>query len=62
MTIFGGQNAKRHRLLSIMFRPCVPTENGICRVRDVTNHTELMAKLDEAKEYVGNAVIDVYHS
>jgi hypothetical protein len=46
-----------------MFRPCIPSEqSGTCQVKDLKNQTELMEKLEEAKEYVGNAVLDIYHS
>ena len=63
MTIYGGKSAIKHRLLSVMFRPCVPSEqSGTCQVKDLKNQTELMEKLEEAKEYVGNAVLDIYHS
>jgi len=64
MTMFGGPTAKVNKYLSLHFRPCVPVqitdanrETVKCGVKNITDSVELQQKLEDAKEYVGNAIV-----
>jgi hypothetical protein len=69
MTMFGGPTAKVNKYLSLHFRPCVPVqiteanrETVKCGVKDINDKAELQRKLDDAKEYVGNAIVTALFS
>jgi len=54
------------RTLDIVLRPCVPRQRTLyntqekCLVNDITNHSEVMAKLEQAKAFVGEATLNIW--
>ena len=63
LTTYGGYQYGLQRKLSIIYRPCIPTEKTPfttnCLVNDSKNKTEIVAQLNKSKKYVGEAKFTV---
>jgi hypothetical protein len=60
LSINGGYHYGINRMLSIMYRPCIPTTRteftkNKCAINDVTNKTQLAEQLKKSQNYVGEA-------
>ena len=58
--LFGDYIYGVNRMLSIIYRPCIPTERtefteNKCLVNDIKNQKELDSKFNNSKNYVGEA-------
>ena len=61
MNFFGSEENMEGRSLAIYYRPCVPSAaNSDCLVTNVTDKAAMDQHLEAAKEYLGEAVIQIY--